>query len=32
MSMVGQDMVTMNLKNTMNMGYVGEFYLGSGEP
>ena len=32
MSMVGQDMVSMNLHNNYNMGYVGEFFLGSETP
>ena len=32
MSMVGQDMVSMNLDNKYNMGYVGEFFLGSETP
>ena len=32
MGTVGQGEVTMQLENTENMGYVGEFYLGSGSP
>ena len=32
MSMVGQNMVSMYLKNNYNMGYVGEFFLGTETP
>ena len=32
MGTIGQGEVTMELENTENMGYVGEFYLGSGSP
>ena len=32
MGTVGSDHVRMSLDNMWNFGYVGEFYLGSGEP
>ena len=30
--MIGQNEVTMNLQNKYNMGYTGEFHLGSENP
>ena len=32
MGTISEDKVTMDLVNTYNYGYIGEFYLGSGSP
>ena len=32
MGTIGKDKVSLDLVNTMNYGYVGEFHIGSGSP